>query len=355
MDERLVLRLLHPIRVGKRLPTGHTLVAIQVSHDVLDHRRDTARLHFRPALEVSLTLAPTDGRPRNGYAQTRHVDLKVDAGVELTSDDERTLALLVAAMKRNDRRPLVPRAIHPATEPRAKGPALWVLTGHLGNPLDLTVRTLRQLSVTDTVFVELGGAADTVELFSRYALGEPPRVVEITSDDPEVLVQVDAAFGRGDTVALFGACEGLPSLADPGWIVVGHTRKHHPDVEIRGIGASAALDAALLHLERPTDRFCFAGILGGGGTEHVLAAIRDAPSAKRGALPVYFYADGQTLRESWAALTDTWPKGRGRLTLHLDLSRAGERVIAISPLPGSDTPPVDLDARAKVVVRVDVA
>ena len=58
---------------------------------------------------------------------------------------------------------------------------LWLLPGHLGNPLDLSLRALRVLGTAHRVFVEPGSERVMDALAERYGPG-PSRVVPGSTD-----------------------------------------------------------------------------------------------------------------------------------------------------------------------------
>ncbi len=344
MDRQTIQRLLRPIVVGKPLPTGHTLVAIEAHHHPADHRRDHVRLVFEPPLVVELSHRDGGG----ARFETKHLKGITDSSATSSVAVERTVELVAAALRKNDRLPVSRRLVHPGI--RALGePALWLVAGHLGNPLDLSIRALRLLSVADTIFVEQGDRADTEALYGRFEIGAPPRVVEIEETGDATARAFDAAVARGETILLFGMSEGLPSLVDPGWRVVRHARTRHPELSVRAVGGGAALGAALMHLDTLTEGFRFGGILDGRAAS-TIAGMCARPVGD--ALPLYFYAHGDTLRAAWDALCRAWPAGRGSLTLYLDLTREDERRMVLAPLPAEGTPAPDLDDRAKVVAVV---
>ena len=184
MNKQLALRLIHPLCEGDEFVNGVTLERIDVECDERDQRKDSMRLVFSSGIDVVIAH-----RSSNRAAfKTAHFSVSVQQSAETEPQANQTLidrlrALLTANDTSAPRRVVDAIDAAPDTDdPDSLDVDLWLIPGHIGNPLDLSIRTLRVLRTIDVVLVE-HGSADVVErLFDQFSLGAVPDVREIQED-----------------------------------------------------------------------------------------------------------------------------------------------------------------------------
>lgn len=356
MDRSQLLRLVAPLQEGSVLRCGATLQRLVVEQDDRDPRRDRMRLEFSTGLAVSVAA-----RHEGAAAfRTRHHCLSIHSDGERLSDiDQRLTRELFPLLEANDRdapAPPVPALVGPP-EHHPDAPELWLLPGHLGNPLDLTVRTLRVLKTVHEVVVERGSADTVRDIYVRFDLGPAPTVTELDGDTDEASLRrlLASARDEGRTVALFGADEGLPGICDPGWKLMRAARSLEPPARIRSAATGSALTTALMYTDASDARFAFLGLMHRDGEDHSefirrVAQIVPVPGAAHQAM--FCLAAGQQLCDDWPALHTATRHLHGTLDLYMNLSRDREAVhhLDLGTLP--PTPPEFLQPSDKVVLRV---
>ncbi|MEC7948985.1 MAG: hypothetical protein VX265_15560 [Myxococcota bacterium] len=353
MDRTFALRLLDPLREGSEVSPGNRLESVRVHPSPEDHREDEIRLVF----SSSLVLALRHGDDHGAAFRTRNFCVSIEHDGDTLSDADRVVVAVVRSrLEANDTGSVehwITRQVHQRDE--LVCPAdLWLLPGHIGNPLDLSIRTLRVLKCVDLVLVETGSEAGVDALFEMFALGPTPELLAIDEDEDILLMQLKAALDSGRSVALFGAEEGVPGLCDPGWMVMRAVGRLEPSPVVRTASAGSSLTTALMHADQRSDAFLFVGLFQTAtGRRPFLAAVgRLAPWSRHRA--VVGLAEGRELQMHWADLARASRCLGGRLTLMANLSRPREytRSFRLSDLPR--VLPDFLMPQDKVVVRVDL-
>lgn len=358
MNKQLALRLIHPLCVGDECVGGVTLKRIAIERDERDQRKDVMRLVFSPGIDLVIAH-----RSANRAAfKTAHFSVSVHwSGDPDPTVSQELLDRLRVLMTANDT--TAPRQIVDAIwaapspdtpdAPDAPDVDLWLIPGHIGNPLDLSIRTLRVLQSTDLLLVEHGSADVVDRLFEQFSLGAVPKVCEIKEDPAWVTAVFDDARRNGLCVGLFGANEGAPGLCDPGWFVLNVVHALTPKRSIRSVAAGSALTTALMYSDNPRHRFEFMGVL----------QYRDGKSALLQSvgrfLPIgepktwIAFADGEGLRQRWGDLHRSTRALGGAVTLMANVSLDTEYVhrMAMSAVPPAL--PAFIDPEDKVVIRID--
>ena len=317
--------------------------AATLEHHATDHRRDVLRIAF--SATFAITVRPRDDSAR-AAKRTAHFDLSIEADGVLSASDRAAQEALCAWLRAREDG-------HPAglllNGTPAQGPALWLLPGHLGNPLDLSLRTLRVLGTAQRVFVEPGSEPVVDMLAERYQL-RPPAVVAVSTNLAVVSRAVQEGVEQGEVMALFGCNEGVPGLCDPGWRVLQVLQAQHPDVPVHTVSAGSALSTALLYLRDQRVQFEFWGLMQPESGSPLAHYFRPRLGPR---LPGIFYAQGSQLRAQWTRLRRCSRGRRGRLVLMCNLTHAGERVLRV-PLPLTAEPPPSIRDTDAIVVRVEL-
>lgn len=352
MDEALALRLIHPIRVGEAVWDGWSLVAIDLRPHEADFRRDAIHLVF----SQGFSLAITHRSDAAAAFRTRHFNVVVCHSEVVLSDAQKgILDLLRERIETNDTQP--PRdwraLIGEGGVP--EGPArFWVIPGHIGNPLDMSIRSLRVLQTIELMFIEEGAIDDVRRVFERFSLGPLPRIVQVREDEADIERQLRTGIAGGLTMALFGAGEGAPGICDPGWMVLAALRRVGPDIQVRSTSGGSALTTAMMHLVQPNSTFIFLGLFKwDSGHVTLLDALRYIGPLSR-ELPLVCFATGGELQREWSRLCRACTGLNGRLSLFRNLTRPDEAVahFALSELTAAD--PSFMKPDDKVVVRFEL-
>ena len=153
MDRDLALRLIHPWRIGDPAHADIVVVALSVDLCDHDHRKDCIRIGFSSGLQARMHRRT--GGP--SAFETAHFSVTIDSSEATLSAVNRDLMdALKARIQQNEG----DEGVHPVDAlivgPRGDvdGSNLWLIPGHLGNALDLSVRTLRVLQSMDLLLIE---------------------------------------------------------------------------------------------------------------------------------------------------------------------------------------------------------
>jgi hypothetical protein len=356
MNKNLAFRLIQPLREGSAFPSGTTLEAIEVHQDGRDHRKDKIHLRFSSGLVMIIANQHSGA----SAFETTNFCVSIDQTEAVLSAPNKEVVLAVKArIEENDTETpvhLVQQLIAPL-EQHPDPAEIWLIPGHIGNPLDLTIRTLRILKTVDLIAIEAGSEAGVERIFELFKLGPPPPMIAIGDEDDEAsLVQhLQMARTNGQSVALFGADEGLPTICDPGWKMMAAASRLQPPPKIKSISCGSALSTALMYSGHRRSEYLFLGLfLNIHGTSAFLNTLyRLIPAPWSGHKTILCFADGKQLQTHWNRLISTTRFMRGRLSLLCNLSRHNEytRQFSLSALP--NTVPDFLAPDDKVVVRVD--
>jgi 16S rRNA C1402 (ribose-2'-O) methylase RsmI len=230
---------------------------------------------------------------------------------------------------------------------------LWLIPGHIGNPLDLSIHSLRILQSIDVLLVEADSTDVVEQIFEQFALGDLPRVVEIEENRSWLKTLLEDARNSGHCLGLFGANEGSPGLCDPGWRVLEVANSITPGLVVRSVSAGSALTTALMYSDSALHRFQFVGLFENtDGSSPMLGAICrlmpwEEPQAFIG------FAEGTSLRKRWPDLHRVTRTLHGSLTLMANMSRPAEYVQRICLSDMTQYAPDILAPEDKVVVRVN--
>lgn len=352
MDRTLALRLIDPIQVGEPIIDGWSLRSIVLRHHPTDLRRDAIELVFSEDFQLVITR-----RSEAGAAfRSRHFNVGVrSAGATLSESQQAILEQIRLRMEANDlHAPPSWQSLLGADEGRADEARFWLIPGHIGNPLDLSLRSLRVLQKVQLLFIEEGASVNVQRIFEQFSLGPLPPLVEVGADETVLDRPLRSGVDAGLTMALFGAAEGAPGICDPGWRVLTALRRVAPDLQPRSTSGGSALTTAMMYLEQPESAFLFLGLFQpeDGGVS-LFRVLRKVGILSQG-LPMICFASGEELRREWAGLCHACAGLRGRLSLFIDLTRDGERVehLALSELAAVD--PAFLGPTDKVVMRIQL-
>ncbi|MDD5627775.1 MAG: hypothetical protein PHU21_01830 [Elusimicrobia bacterium] len=258
-DRSLPGRLIRPLRAGSALPGGGRLQGARLSED-------GQRLIYRlsPGGLELVVQKPADSQP--SLARTRHFSiwLRGAAPGPLPPGREALVKAVVALIRRNDTASVKPWA-DPA--PRARPTAsLYLVPGHLGDPDDIGVRSLKVLQEVRNIFVEKCNAPVVAEILVRHGMRPADKRIVPVEYGPRargaLLRRLRAVAARDEDMCLFGACEGTPTFCDPGKDLIREAARPRGRVRIRSLGGASALATALMRVEEPVDRFMFYGVVG---------------------------------------------------------------------------------------------
>lgn len=351
MDKQLALRLIHPLVEADEITNGITLDTIAIERDSRDQRKDAIHLTFSSGMSLVITHRNDGG----AAFKTTHFSVSIlqfkgpeQALNQSVTDQFRTL------LAENDTTPPTAwiESVPTVSERVVADVDLWLIPGHIGNPLDLSIRSLRILQSIDVVLIEAGSAAAVEQIFEQFSLGALPRVVEILENRSWLRTLLEDARSSGQCLGLFGVNEGAPGLCDPGWMVLEVANTITPSPVVRSISAGSALTTALMYADSPQNRFHFVGLFqNDNGSSPMLDAIgRLVP---QGGLQTFIgFAEGTSLRNSWPALYRATRTLDGSVALMANMSLPTEYVQRISLSDMTPHPPDTLDPDDKVVLRV---
>jgi|GEM_PF-3590025 len=354
MDRTLALQLIHPLREGSVLESGVTLDSIEIHQDARDHRKDKIHLTFGSSLVI---LIANRGPGESAFA-TPNFAMSISQSEPVLSDSNRhVVSELKSILMSNDHgRPAIDlHELERVPEKYPQAPDIWLIPGHIGNPLDLTVRTLRVLKTIDIIAIEPGSERSLEHIFDLFELGPMPPIMLL---DNEVAIQsaLEAAMANNQTVALFGVNEGLPGICDPGWQFLNAARQLNPEPNIRSLATGTALATALVYAGQPSSNFTFLGLFidddGGSRFMDTLYGLLPDPKTEHQAL--ICFAQGDQLIEHWGRLVAVTRRLRGQMSLFANVSRTNEYTQRLVLKDLSRTPPNGLSMDDKVVVRIDL-
>jgi 16S rRNA C1402 (ribose-2'-O) methylase RsmI len=352
MDKETALRLIQPLTEGADVVPGWSLQAIEIHTNRLDHRKDQIHLVFSP----DLTLIISYRSAQHAALKTSHFSLGIRNSESVLSDAGRRIVSVISdRLKANDTQP--PQ--HwvdglAAQQADTSGSAeLWLIPGHIGNPLDLSIRSLRVLRTIDLMFIEDGSQDSVVQIYAQFSLGDPPEMIAITSAIDPLLTHLKAGRESKKTMALFGANEGVPGLCDPGWRLLKACNQITPALRVQSISAGSALTTALMYAAQPRPVVFFELFQNKDEYSALIRALyRIMPWSTSPAM--ICFATGADLLKRWTELLRATHGLQGRMTLMANLSRHNERThtLLLSPPPG----PVEdvLEPSDKVVLRIDL-
>lgn len=350
---RTLESLVQPLRIGSPVAEGYELCGAHVADTPPRHVYRLAPA----ALEVSLVRRDETGAR---YDRTQHFDVWVRTPGEGKSSsplEERVLRSFIEIVRRNDREPLSwpemsalpdePGGVAACADTRS---TLYLAPGHLGDPRDLTPRTLHALRTSRVFFVEgasRGGADDAFAHHGVEMCGR--RIVELRTDGDanraEAARVLEAASARGEDMCLFGANEGIPAFHDPGKEVVIEAAARSDRIRIQSLGGASVLGMALMRVEREVREFAFLGV-----DDPPIIAERIREYASRLARPsfvVCFFLAASDPRGQLVEIVERLGRPDLELWLCCDLTLPREAVLRWAP---RESPPPPLRDDAKVVV-----
>ena len=175
------------------------------------------------------------------------------------------------------------------------GPALFLIPGHLGDPLDLSRRSVMLLARIPIVFVERDHAEETRSLLGELGISaagktvvEVPAPGTLDQEARECLRRMREECLLG---CLFGVAEGTPGFCDLGSEVVREAERM--GVPVHSIGGPSALSLALMRLGRDLREFTFLGRV--EDATDVARVRRILRSGIR--LPIVVFVDGRGCRD----------------------------------------------------------
>ncbi|MEC9389003.1 MAG: hypothetical protein VX944_02945 [Myxococcota bacterium] len=355
MNKQLALRLIHPLCEGDEFASGVTLERIAIERDERDERKDAMRLVFSSGIDLVIARRSTN----RAAFKTAHFSVSVQwSGDPDPTVSQPLLDRLRVLMTANDTTAphRVVDAIGAPPSPDAPGAPdvdLWLIPGHIGNPLDLSIRTLRVLQATDLLLVEHGSTDVVMRLFEQFSLGAMPEVREIKQDPAWVTAVFEDARRNGLCVGLFGANEGAPGLCDPGWFVLRVVHELTPKRSIRSVAAGSALTTALMYSDNPRHRFEFMGMLENQDQESALLRSIGRFLPTGDPKTWIAFADGEGLRRSWGDLHRSTRALGGAVTLMANVSLDSEYVHRMAMRAVPLALPAFIAPEDKIVVRID--
>jgi 16S rRNA C1402 (ribose-2'-O) methylase RsmI len=358
MDKETALRLIQPLTEGANVAPGWSLQAIEIHTDRIDHRKDKIHLVFSPDLTLTISYRSA----QQAALKTPHFSLGIRNSEPVLSDAGRRIVSVISdRLKANDTQPP-----HHWVDGLASQQAdtsepvdLWLIPGHIGNPLDLSIRSLRVLRTIDLMFIEDGCQDVIAQIYAQFSLGDPPEMIAITpaitpAIDP-LLTHLNAGRKSKKTMALFGANEGVPGLCDPGWRLLKACNQITPALRVQSISAGSALTTALMYAAKRPRPFVFFNLF--QNEDESSALLRALARIMPWSIPptMICFATGAGLLKRWTDLLRATHGLQGRMTLLANLSLPNERTktLRLSPPPGEAED--FLDPSDKVVLRIDFA
>jgi 16S rRNA C1402 (ribose-2'-O) methylase RsmI len=358
MDRELALRLIHPIQEGDEVCLGHTLVSVEVHLDASRPKKDAIHLVFSPDLSLIFTCR-TDGQCA---FQTAHFNIAIrQPDPTLSQANRRVIGVIKERLAANDTEP--PRDwVDLASLPNHSSPSqadLWLIPGHIGNALDLSIRSLRVLQLVDLVFVEDGAQSSMEGIYEQFGLGQSPEVFALShqvddwNDVSEIVGQLERGHRAGKVMALFGVHEGIPGVCDPGWRVMRAVSHLGSTLKVRSLSAGSALSTSLMYTDLCGVPFIFLGLLKPttGHSAFIRMLSRVTPASRSPSLMCF--TNGVALQAVWADLVQMVQNIEGRLSLYKNLTRPNEQTarFMLSTLSTHDAD--GLVPSDKIVMRID--
>jgi 16S rRNA C1402 (ribose-2'-O) methylase RsmI len=352
MNLETALRLIQPLTEGSDVVDGWPLKAIEIHQDRLDHRKDQIHLVF----SSQLTLTISYRTPQKAALKTKHFSLGIRNSEPVLSATGREIVSVVSAhLKSNDIVPpqhWVEELVHADTA-ASREVDLWLIPGHIGNPLDLSIRSLRVLQTIDLIFVEVGSEDSVTRIYTQFNLGKTPEIIVIPDALEPLVKHLQAGRDAQQSMALFGAAEGVPGLCDPGWRVMKASHQIGPPLSVQSLSGGSALTTALMYTAQNSSQFVFYDLFRNDDGSSPL--MRELYRLKPWTTPLTMicFAKGADLLTDWRALLRATCGLEGQMTLMANLSLPNERVdiLDLSQLPR--TPEDFLSPTDKVVVRID--
>ena len=349
MDRALAMALIHPHKEGELL-FGWTLhsVEIELNNQRLGHNR----AHYQFSNGITIIVESRQFTAR-AAAYTRHFAVSVHTQADMDPTAFRDLVQLISTNETTTDIPEPSSRI--PTDTRSTHSTLYVVPGHIGNLYDLSFRCIQVLRNVHVIVVEAGNEQMLVQLDEEFDIQlQHKTVLELTKLDADTERMLDAAWSKSQQTCLFGAGEGLPTVADPGWQLISLAKK--AGVPIQTLAGGGALSAALMRLE--TNRpFSFWGVL----ADHVyrasilnhLKGIRHLPPGTVIPMPICLTTD-EYLHIHWATICNALQGCTGTLYLMVDLTRVTEREYRLDIANLADTDLSDLGPMRKLVLVFDV-
>ena len=292
------LGLLHPLRPGDELVSGCIVQRAAIWHD---------RMVFVIG-EVRLVVE----RPQpDGEYEARTSKYAIYADTTESPTVATLVARLAELVEANEDHHHPMRA--PSHTRVLEGPAVYLVPGHLGDPLDLTLRALHVLAGAGLILVESHKVDATQVLLEQHGID----AAAIAGLDDDGIDRMQACLAAGSNVAIFGVNEGIPGFCDPGKDALAATAG-----PIRTVGGPSVLGMALMRVPASLDRFSFLGPVHSAGEAGTAVERWEADD-----LPAIIFSWGQSLPDLLARLD----RCRRRPTLvHLlvALTQSDERVIS---------------------------
>lgn len=290
--------LLHPLRPGDELLPGRVVQRAMIWHQRLVFVIGGRKLIAEPL------------QPGAEY-NARSAKYGLYAEGPWDAEAEQLVAALAERIGANeDHRESRSAAGDSASE---DGPALFLVPGHLGEPLDLTLRALHVLAGAGLILVEANKLEATRALLDKHGIAAGP-IAELDEHGSE---RMRACLARGSNVAIFGVNEGIPGFCDPGKGPV-----MAADVPIRTLGGPSVLGMALMRVPAEIGAFTFLGTVH-NASEARLAVARWCADD----LSAVLFSWGQSLPDLMERLQQCRRKPL-RLHLLIALTQHRERVLS---------------------------
>ena len=353
MNRALALHLIAPFEVGSAVTPHARLTEIAVHQDEYDYRKDQIHLSF----STDLVLIITKRRGLKSAFDTSYFAVSIQSS-ETPLSDENTDAVnairaRLEANEHNHPNGWIEEIVH--TKEQMKSTAsLWLIPGHLGNPLDLTIRSLRILKSVDLIWVESGSESATRSIYDLFELGDAPRILAIPDDEEAIKSTLESAIDEGHVMALFGSNEGLPGVCDPGWRVVKAAAGISPRPSIKTASAGSALTTALMYNDDSRGDFVFTDLFMNedGRSSFLTSLFRNLPWSTHKTF--ICFAKGEQLLHNWNSISSAAWGLHGQLTLIANVSRPNEYVHQLSLKALRSSIDESVKPADKLVVRIDI-
>jgi 16S rRNA C1402 (ribose-2'-O) methylase RsmI len=259
------LHIISPLTIGKTLGDGWILTSAEETGEP-----GGCIFIFNNAGEKHGTFEIVVRRkqsPQECYAQTDNYTVAYRSTQESQLDMSRRdlLDRFIHLIRRNEG-DVGLNAVAPGPECHlsiSADPTLYLVPGHVGNPLDIGKRAVMILARVPNIFVEKGLADQACLLLRLLRIGTSNKTIVELSTSPAKNGGVYARFRRmirkGQHVCLFGVGEGVPGFVDPGSDLIDYAEKI--GATIRTVGGPSSLSLALMRVGRRMDEFAFLGRL----------------------------------------------------------------------------------------------
>ncbi len=339
------VKLIGPISLGETVAGEWEFAAVEPVPG-----RGASRFLFRSAAgdlpTVEITATPLNERQTPIITERFAVGVRNADSSPVRGRSAELLDLVVGRIRSNERDVPSVGGMGEGSYELPPGPVLHLIPGHLGDPLDLSLRALMVLARTPTVFLEAGSVDGARQLLWQFNIDADSKdFVEIAPRvpvGPSIRERLTRLFEEREHACLFGVDEGVPGFCDPGSELVAEAQQQ--GIAVRSIGGPSSISQALSRLDVALWEFqCLGRLESVTDVRRVCRLCGDSVT-----LPVLLLADGRACRELLPGVLRRRRWSRGWIAS--ELTTADEALISFDGRAESIPDHDILPDRSRVVV-----